>query len=172
MEKLLWIDLEMTGLEVEKEVIIEAAAIITDMDFKALDTYETIIKQPQHYIDNMDEWNTEHHGSSGLTAKIPHGKEPKVVEDELIEFIAKHFDAKNPPCLAGNSISQDRLFIKKYFKNLESKLHYRMLDVSSWKIIFKEKYNLDFKKSGAHRALDDIQESIEELKFYMKKIKA
>lgn len=165
--------MEMTGLDVEKEVIIEVAAIVTDLDFKELDTYHAVVKQPQKYIDGMDAWNTEHHGASGLTAAIPTGKEQDVVENELLALISKHFGNNNKerPIIAGNSISQDRLFIAKHMHSLNAALHYRMLDVSSWKIIFAEKYNLKYEKQNTHRALDDIRESIAELKYYLGKIK-
>ena len=73
LRKLLWVDLEMTGLDVEKEVVIEAAAIVTDVELRELDSYETVVRQPQRYLDAMDEWNTKHHGQSGLTAKVPNG---------------------------------------------------------------------------------------------------
>ena len=167
MQKLLWIDLEMTGLDVHKEVIIEAAAIITDKDLNEVDSYQTVIKQPQSFIDGMDEWNTTHHKASGLTDQIPNGKDPDVAEDELVAFVTKHFD-KEPAILAGNSISQDRKFIDKYMLRLEKTLHYRMLDVSSWKIVFKHHFDKDYKKNNTHRALDDIRESINELKYYLK----
>lgn len=169
INKLLWIDLEMTGLNVEKEVIIECAAIVTDFDFNTLETYETIVKQEQKYLDTMDNWNTEHHGKSGLTAKVPNGKESELVEKELMQLIDRHFitEEERRPILCGNSISQDRLFITKYWQNLDKKLHYRMLDISSWKIIMNNKYNIKFDKQDKHRALDDIQESIQELKFYI-----
>ena len=166
MEKLLWLDMEMTGLKVEKEVVIEVAAIITDIDFNVLASYQSVIKQDQKYIDGMDEWNIEHHTASGLIEKIPQGKEQRQAESELCMIIDQQFKGEQA-VLAGNSIAQDRLFIKKYFPVLESKLHYRMLDVSSWKHIFRVKYGIEFDKQGTHRALDDINESIEELKFYL-----
>lgn len=176
VSKLFWIDLEMTGLDVNKEVIIETAAIITDIHFKELESFETVVKQPQSYLDNMDAWNKEHHGKSGLTAKVPTGMEPVMVETKLIDLVNKHFpDAnKNPkarPILAGNSIMQDRLFLDKYFKNFSSRLHYRMVDVSSWKVIMNNRFNYVYKKQNAHRALDDIRESIGELRFYMDQVK-
>ncbi|MCK6599164.1 MAG: oligoribonuclease [Bdellovibrionaceae bacterium] len=168
MSLLFWLDMEMTGLDVEKEVIIEVAAIITDYNFKEISTYEAVVKQPQNYLDSMDEWNKTHHTDSGLLHKIPFGKDPRVVEKELINLITQFFpDPKNKPMLAGNSIAQDRLFIDKYFKDFSHKLHYRMLDVSSWKIMFVNKLKKEFKKKNQHRALDDIRESIGELKFYM-----
>lgn len=175
INKLLWIDLEMTGLDINKEVIIEVACIVTDLNFKELETFETVVKQPQHYLDQMDTWNTEHHGKSGLTAKVPHGMEPDAVEFRLLSIIERHFpeaktDKKYRPILAGNSIAQDRLFIDKYFTKLSEKLHYRMLDVSSWKIIFNNKFEKVYKKQNAHRALDDIRESIGELRYYLDQI--
>ncbi len=170
MQKLLWIDLEMTGLDVNKEVIIEAAAIVTDKELNAIDTYQTVIKQDQKFIDAMDDWNTTHHKNSGLTDQISNGKDPKVAEADLIDFIKKNFGNK-PAVIAGNSISQDRKFIDKYMPELEKALHYRMLDVSSWKIVFKDHYQKDYKKNNTHRALDDIKESINELKHYMEFIK-
>lgn len=172
MSRLYWIDLEMTGLDVEKEVIIECAAIITDWDFTVIDQFETVIQQPQSYLDSMDEWNRTHHAASGLTAKVPHGMKPEHAEDILIEKIHKHFSAEDGrPVLAGNSIAQDRLFISKYFKRFDALLHYRMLDVSAWKVVFQEKYGKKYQKKGSHRALDDIRESIQELKFYLTHIR-
>jgi oligoribonuclease len=170
MDKLLWIDLEMTGLDVEREVIIEVAAIVTDMELKELEAYHAIVKQPQEYLDRMDDWNKEHHGASGLTAEIPSGREPALVEDDLLKLIARHF--AEPPILAGNSISQDRLFINKHFRRLAAKLHYRLLDVTSWKIMMTERFKLKHEKKNAHRAVDDIRESISELAFYLAHVKA
>ena len=174
MEKLLWLDMEMTGLDVEKEVVIEVAVIVTDLDFKELESYHAIIKQPQSYLDAMDDWNKSHHGASGLTALVPNGTEPSVVEDQLIALVDRHFPAKNRgdfAVLAGNSIGQDRLFINRHFKRFAAKLHYRMLDVTSWKILFKDKFNRDYKKGDQHRAVDDIRESIAELKHYLQFVK-
>jgi len=175
IDKLFWLDMEMTGLDVNKEVIIEVACIVTDLNFKELETFETVVKQPQSYLDSMDDWNKQHHGSSGLTAKVPYGMEPSTVEFHLISMIERHFpeaqrDRKMRPILAGNSISQDRLFIDKYFTKLSEKLHYRMLDVSSWKIIFNNKFEKVYKKQNSHRALDDIRESIGELRYYLDQI--
>jgi oligoribonuclease len=167
LKRLFWLDMEMSGLDVEKEVIIEVAAVITDLNFKELDTFEAVVKQPQHYLDNMDAWNTEHHGASGLTAKVPFGMEPTAVEHHLVQLANKYFpDPKDKPVLAGNSISQDRLFIDKYFKNFSKVLHYRVLDVTSWKIIMFHKYNIQYNKNNNHRALDDVRESIQEMQFY------
>ena len=171
--KLLWIDLEMTGLNVEKEVIIEVAALVTDKNFQVIDQFESVVKQPQEFLDRMDDWNKKHHSESGLTAKIPFGMPSEKVEGALISLVEKNFandasaESKSRPILAGNSIAQDRLFISKYWKNLDRLLHYRMLDVSSWKIVMNEFYGKKYEKKGTHRAVEDIKESIEELKFYL-----
>lgn len=172
MQKLLWLDMEMTGLEVEKERVIEVAAIVTDMNFNELESFETVVKQDKKFLDAMDEWNREHHHKSGLAAKVANGMDPIDVEDRLIEICEKHFpnhhlNKSHRPILAGNSIMQDRLFIDAYFPELSHRLHYRMLDVSSWKIIFGLKYNLFYQKQNQHRALDDIRESMSELKYYL-----
>lgn len=176
ISKLFWIDMEMTGLDVNKEVVIEVACIITDLDFKELESFETVVKQPQHYLDAMDAWNTEHHGQSGLTKAVPNGMEPSAAEFRITSMIDRHFpdwkvDKKFKPILAGNSITQDRLFIDKYFPQISERLHYRMVDVSSWKVIFNNKFNKMYRKQNAHRALDDIRESIGELRYYLDHIK-
>jgi oligoribonuclease len=171
MQKLFWLDMEMTGLDVQKEVIIEVAAIVTDLNFKELDTFETVVKQPQKYLESMDAWNTEHHKKSGLTAKVPLGMEPDQVEAKLCDMVKKHFpDPKDKPVLAGNSIMQDRLFIDKYMTDFSSRLHYRMVDVSSWKVIINNKFKYVYHKANKHRALEDIRESIQELRHYCDKM--
>lgn len=170
MERLLWIDLEMTGLDVAKEVIIEVAAIVTDLKFQELGSYHSVVKQPQIYLDNMDKWNQEHHKASGLLDLIPSGKDPNLVENDLLDLADRYF-ANEKIVIAGNSISQDRNFIDKYFQRFTEKLHYRMLDVTAWKVVFNNFYNIKYEKKNSHRAVDDIKESIEELKLYLKHIK-
>lgn len=169
---LFWIDLEMTGLSVDREVILETAAIITDTDFNELANYETVVWQPQIYLDRMDEWNKKHHFESGLAQKVSSGKEVGQVQNDLMGLVDEFFkDPKQKPILCGNSISQDRLFVDKFYPDFAQRLHYRMLDVTSWKIMFNMKYNIAFKKKNKHRALDDIRESIDELKFYLNYLK-
>lgn len=158
-------DLEMTGLDVYKEKIIEVAGIITDTDFNELSEYHAVIKQDQSVLDAMDEWNQTHHGKSGLLDMIPNGKDQKVVEQELITW-TKEFFIEERAILAGNSIGQDRLFIDHHMKDFANILHYRLLNVTSWKIPFWVK-GIEMKKKNGHRAMDDIRESIEELKFYL-----
>jgi oligoribonuclease len=165
--ELLWVDMEMTGLDVKKEVPIEVAAIATDWQLNVLDEYHAVICQPQHYLDNMDDWNRTHHRDSGLTALIPTGKDPLVVDQELAAFSRKYFPYERGAILAGNSIAQDRLFIDNYMPKFQATLHYRMMDVTSWKVIFNGIYDLRFKKKDGHRALDDIRESIGEMKYYL-----
>ena len=142
------------------------AAIVTDQRMTPQDQYHSVVKQPQKYIEAMDEWNKTHHGRSGLIEKIPQGNSPEDVEDDLIRLVEKHFKNEKP-IIAGNSINQDRMFINKYFPRLSAKLHYRMLDVSSWKLVFKFIYNKRFEKTETHKAMDDIKESIAELKYYL-----
>ena len=168
MDRLFWIDLEMTGLDVEKEVVIEAAAIVTDIQLAELDIYETVVRQPQRYLEAMDAWNSEHHGRSGLTAKVPQGRAPSLVEDDLLGLVAMHF--QEPAVIAGNSIAQDRLFINRQFPRLAGKLHYRMMDVTAWKVMMSARFGLAFEKKKAHRALDDIRESLEEMRFYLRHV--
>lgn len=164
---LLWLDFEMTGLDVDKEVIIEVAAIVTDLNLKQKEQYHAIVKQPQHYLDNMDDWNTRQHRESGLVEKVPFGKDPNEVEEGLLKIIKRHIPDHELAILAGNSIAQDRLFIMKHFRKMAERVHYRVLDVTSWKIMFTYNYNIHYEKKKTHRALEDIKESIEELRTFM-----
>ena len=165
IQKFMWLDMEMTGLDPEKEVIIEVAAIVTDHNHEELDSYHQVVKQHSDYLEKMDKWNTKQHKKSGLYELVPNGISPDQLEDELIALADKHFKDERI-ILAGNSIYQDRLFIRKYLLKFEERLHYRMLDVSAWKIIFANK-DVIFKKENKHRALDDIRESIREMKLYL-----
>lgn len=158
--------MEMTGLDVNKERIIEVAAIVTDQDFKSLDTYESVVFQDAKFIDSMDEWNTEHHTQSGLVAKIPSAPKQDIVEAALCALVEKHFGSE-PAILCGNSIGQDRKFIDAYMPQLAEKLHYRMLDVTAWKLIMGPRFGVTYEKKEAHRALEDIEESIAELKTFV-----
>jgi oligoribonuclease len=168
LKKLLWIDMEMTGLDPEREVILEVAAIVTDLDLNELDTYEAVFKQPASFLESMDDWNKKHHGESGLAARVPNGREPGLIEDDLLAFVEKNFDER--PVIAGNSIAQDRSFIDRHLPRLAGKLHYRMLDVTAWKIIMTSRFGLHFDKKKAHRAQDDIRESIGELRYYLQHV--
>ena len=160
-------DLEMTGLDDEKDRILEVAVIVTDLEFNILDQYESVVFQPPEVVDGMNDWCKEHHGRSGLTAKIPNGKPLEEVEKDLIIVGRKHFHAKERIVIVGNSIGNDRRFIDRYWKSFAELLHYRMVDVSSYKEIFREKYGVEFQKKNSHRAVDDVIESIHELKHYL-----
>ena len=171
IRRLLWLDMEMTGLNVKKEAPIEVACIVTDLEFDEFETYHSVIFQPPELLESMDAWNKKTHGESGLLAQVPHGKAMSTVELELIALIDRHFQGERP-VLAGNSISQDRLFIDEHLPGFSNRLHYRMLDVTSWKIIFQNRWDLTFDKKNAHKAIDDVRESINELKFYLQHMQA
>lgn len=165
--KLLWVDLEMTGLDPEKHVIIEIAAEVTDMNFKTLASYEALVRQPERRLKHMNPWAQAQHDESGLTERVrTQGKPERDVIHELVGFIKAQFGGE-PATLAGNSIHNDRLFIKRWWPEVDKLLHYRMMDVSSWKILMQAKYGVKFEKKETHRAFDDIQASIAELQFYL-----
>jgi oligoribonuclease len=165
--KLLWMDLEMTGLDTAQHVIVEVAAEITDFNFKTLASYEAVIAHPGNVLDKVDDWSREQHALSGLTERInTEGRDEKEVIHELVGFISAQF-AGEPATLAGNSIHNDRRFIRTYWPEVEQLLHYRMFDVSSFKILMQAKYGVVFEKNKAHRAFDDIQASIAELQHYL-----
>lgn len=170
VDKLLWLDMEMTGLVPEKEVPIEIAASVTNWKFEVLDQYHAIIRQPNRFLEGMDDWNKKHHGQSGLLQQVPSGKAPETVDFEMSSLVKKHWGDEKA-VLAGNSIGQDRHFIRLYLPKLDYRLNYRMLDVSSWKLVFYNLLDKKYTKKQAHRAQDDILESIEELKFYLGHIK-
>jgi oligoribonuclease len=168
--KLLWIDLEMTGLDPEQDVILEVAGEVTNFQLETLDSFEMRIKQSQKTVlDRMQKnvfWQDYPLNRDDFVRGLDNAKPLAMAENELINLIEHHFGAE-PVVLAGNSIYNDRLFIKRYLPKLELKLHYRMLDVSSFKILFQGRYNIDFKKNNNHRAFDDIQASIAELQYYL-----
>jgi oligoribonuclease len=167
---LVWIDLEMTGLDPEKEKIIEMATIVTDSELNLVAEGPVIaIHQPDSLLDAMDEWCTRTHGESGLTQRV---KDSKVTEREAelatIEFL-KQYVAPGKSPLCGNSIGQDRRFLVKYMPELEDFFHYRNLDVSTIKELarrWRPDVLAGVKKKGSHLALDDIRDSIDELRHY------
>jgi oligoribonuclease len=168
--KLLWVDLEMTGLDSTKDVILEVAVEVTDFNFKTLASYEAIIKHPDEVLQNMNEWATKQHAISGLTERIrTTGRPEEDVKHELVGFIQAQFGSE-PAVLAGNSIHNDRKFIDTWWPEVSKLLHYRMLDVSAFKILMQAKYGVIFEKKEVHRAFDDIQASIAELQYYLEKL--
>lgn len=167
--KLLWVDLEMTGLEPATDRILEIATIVTDFDFKQLDTYQAVIFQPPEVLNKMNEWARTNHTASGLIDRVQAAPNEQHVIIEFVDFIKRNF--KEPAVLAGNSIHQDRRFIRQWWPDVEKLLHYRMLDVSSFKVLMEGRYVLEFDKNEFHRAVDDIEESIAELKYYLSYLK-
>ena len=165
---LLWLDLEMTGLDPRKDRILEIAVIATDLKLNQIATYEAVIKVNPRLIKKRmvgDFWEKNQKTRDALIAQNKFGKSAKTVERELLNFLDKHF--KKEIYLAGNSIHQDRKFIENEMPELNNRLHYRMLDVSAWKIYFENALNKKFTKPENHRALDDINGSIEEFKWYL-----
>ncbi|MEY2973433.1 MAG: hypothetical protein RI886_1210 [Pseudomonadota bacterium] len=172
-KNLIWIDLEMTGLDPEKERIIEIATIITDKDLNILEEGPNlVIHQPKELLSTMDDWNQNQHKSSGLLAKVKSSPiTEQIAEIETLDFISRFVgEGKSPMC--GNTVSHDRRFLAKYMPGLESYFHYRHIDVSTIKELIARWLKSDklYKKSSTHRAQDDIRESIKELKFYKDKI--
>lgn len=161
----------MTGLEPTKDVILEIAAEVTDFNFKTLASYEALIEQPEVALSGMNEWAANQHGLSGLTDRVrKHGRPEDEVKHELVGFIRAQF-GDEPAILAGNSIHNDRIFIKQWWPEVDALLHYRMLDVTSFKIVMQGKYDNEYEKKDAHRAFDDIQASIAELQYYIEWLK-
>lgn len=168
--RLLWVDLEMTGLNPAKDVLLEVAAIITDFDFNVLETYEQRISQDKETVTarmDLNPWWQEYKGNRKQFLKhLDDGQPLAQVQADLVELTERHFGGERA-ILAGNSIYNDRLFIKQWMPDVERLLHYRMLDVSSFKLLMQGKFAHEFKKQGLHRALDDIQASIAELQEYL-----
>ncbi len=167
---LIWIDLEMTGLSPDTDRIIEIATIVTDNQLTVLAEGPVLaVHQADAVLNGMDEWNTRTHGASGLTQRV---RESTLTEAEVerltLEFIQQYVP-KNKSPLCGNSICQDRRFLARYMPTLEGYVHYRNLDVSSIKELvrrWRPALADGFDKKNTHRALDDIRESIEELRYY------
>ena len=171
--RLLWVDLEMTGLDATQDVILEVAAEVTDFELNTLASYEAIVAQPasivvermqknawwQGYSENRDEFVRK-------TSDSAMAKPSFVVEQELLALVEQHFGSE-PAVLAGNSIYNDRKFVARYWPKLDLKLHYRMLDVSAWKVFMQGAFKVDYKKADVHRAQEDIQASIAELQYYL-----
>lgn len=167
---LIWIDLEMTGLDPDTEVIIEIATIVTDPQLNVLaEGPSLVIHQPDRILDAMDEWCTNQHGQSGLTDRVKRSKiSVTEAEKQTIEFLQLYVGRGLSP-MCGNTVSQDRRFLLKYMPDLESYFHYRHIDVSTIKELarrWKPELLNGNKKESSHLAMDDIRDSINELKYY------
>ncbi len=169
-QRLIWLDLEMTGLDPEKERIIEAAVVVTEPDLTLVaEGPVMVVHQSDDILNAMDKWNTSTHGRTGLTEKV---KASTITEEDaqeaLLQFLAQHVPAGKSP-LCGNTVGQDRRFLVKYMPRLEAFFHYRNLDVSTLKELalrWRPEVYKSFAKQSRHEALADIYESIDELKHY------
>lgn len=169
--RIFWIDMEMTGLDPEKDTIMEASCVITEADLSEVARVERIVvHQPSYVLNAMSEWCKITHGKSGLTTScLQSTVSIKQAEDQIVEFLNEHTNPNEVP-LAGNSVHMDKMFIKRYFPRVYDHLHYRIIDVSSLTELCKRwntaVYDKRPVKAENHRALDDILESIRELKYY------
>jgi oligoribonuclease len=167
---LVWLDMEMTGLNPDSDRIIEMAVVITNSELETIaESAVWVVHQPDAVLDAMDEWNTKTHGKSGLIAKVKASVLAEAdVEEQCLEFLRRYVPAgKSPMC--GNSICQDRRFMARHMPKLEAYFHYRNLDVSTLKELckrWKPEVAKGVKKGGKHEALADIYESIEEMRYY------
>lgn len=160
----------MTGLDPGRDVILEVAAEITDFDLTTLASYESTVKQPKALVVKRMQantwWQQYPENRDNFVNNLDKGLPIKTVEKELMQLVHDHFGSE-PAILAGNSIYNDRMFIKAGMPNLDLKLHYRMLDVSAWKVFMQGKFGVKFAKPEIHRAFEDIQGSIAELEYYL-----
>ena len=170
-ERLVWIDCEMTGLDLGADALVEVAALVTDFDLNVLgDGVDIIIKPPAEALDQMIEFVRNMHANSGLLDELDGGVTLADAEEQVMAYLREHCPADSRPPLAGNSVATDRGFLARDMTTLDAFLHYRIVDVSSVKELakrwFPKAYFKAPTKRGNHRALADIQESIEELRYY------
>lgn len=174
-ERLVWLDMEMTGLDVDTCHIIEIACLVTDSDLEVVsDDFHVVIHQPDDVLVSMNAWCVEQHGKTGLTAASRESKiSLKEAEELCLKFLADNVPENKCP-IAGNSVWMDRIFLRKYMPLVDNYAHYRIIDVSSVKELVRrwcpKEYSATPSKQFNHRALDDIRESISELKYYKSKI--
>ena len=167
---LIWIDLEMTGLDTVNDQIIEIATVVTDQNLNEIAVGPVLaVSQPKKVLDEMDEWNTRQHGESGLTARVLESElSVQQAESRTLSFLENHVSSGASP-MCGNSICQDRRFLARQMPALEAFFHYRNLDVSTLKILAQRwapQVAKGYPKESSHRALDDIRDSIAELVYY------
>lgn len=170
-DKLVWIDCEMTGLDLRADALIEVAALVTDFELNVLgEGLDVVIKPSQESLDQMIEFVRSMHEKSGLLDELAHGTTLAEAEEQVLDYIRQHCPEGSRPPLAGNTVATDRAFLARDMPGLESFLHYRIVDVSSIKELSRRWYPRAYfaapTKRGNHRALADIQESIEELRYY------
>ena len=170
-ERLVWIDCEMTGLDLRADALIEVAALVTDFDLNVIgDGIDVVIKPPAEALEQMIEFVRTMHEASGLIVELEHGLEMAAAEQQVLDYVREHCPEGSRPPLAGNSVATDRSFLARDMPALEGYLHYRNVDVSSIKELSRRWYPRAYfaspPKRGNHRALADIQESIEELRYY------
>ncbi|MDQ1121988.1 oligoribonuclease [Microbacterium trichothecenolyticum] len=170
-DRLVWIDCEMTGLDLAVDELVEIAVVVTDFELNVLDPgFQIVIKPDDSAIANMGEFVTEMHRSSGLLDEIPHGVSLADAEFQALEYIQRFAPVEGKAPLAGNTIGTDRMFLAKYMPRVDRWLHYRNVDVSSIKELSRRWYPRAYfqapAKNGGHRALADIRESIRELAYY------
>ncbi|HET6622509.1 MAG TPA: oligoribonuclease [Candidatus Saccharimonadales bacterium] len=173
-EHLLWLDLEMTGLDPTRDRILEVAAIVTDWDFNEVARFESGVGQDNAEITQLLDANPFYvkmkDNKRVLLEQSAASPAETAVESMLVDFIRSNCDTHRPVILAGNSIHMDRQFINQYWPRVNQLLHYRMLDVSAWKLVFEAKFGTKVLKKETHRALGDIEESIAELRKYIDRI--
>jgi oligoribonuclease len=170
-EYIVWVDCEMTGLDIDKDEICEIAVIVTDGELKPVDDgIQIVVKPSDSAMANMGDFVRQMHTDSGLLSEIPNGNSASAAELLVLDYLKKYIKEPRTAPLAGNSIGTDRMFLIKYMPNLDAFLHYRNIDVSSLKELIRRWYPRVYfnvpKKNGAHRALADIRESIQELRYY------
>ena len=170
-DRLVWIDCEMTGLDLDADALIEVAALVTDFELNVLgDGMDVIIRPPAAALEQMGDFVRQMHENSGLLAELEHGTSMEEAEQQVLGYIKEHCPDGSRPPLAGNTVATDRSFLARDMGELESFLHYRIVDVSSIKELSRRWYPRAYyqapAKRGNHRALADIQESIEELRYY------
>lgn len=157
----------MTGLDEKTDSILEVAVCLTDLEFNILEEYSRVVFQPEEVLKKMGSWCRKTHKKSGLTDLVPKGTPLSQVEEELLTLVGKYYGAKEKIVLVGNSVGNDKRFIEKDLPRFAKTLHYRIIDISSFKELFRRKYGFEFKKENGHRAVSDIKESIAELKSYL-----
>ncbi|MFD2841045.1 oligoribonuclease [Populibacterium corticicola] len=170
-DRIIWIDCEMTGLDLEHDALVEIAAVVTDADLNVLgDGVDVVIKPPAEALENMGEFVRNMHTASGLLPELAQGVTLAEAESQVLEYLREHVPVAGKAPLAGNSVATDKMFLERDLKELTAFMHYRIIDVSSIKELARRWYPRIYfaapQKNGGHRALADILESIDELRYY------